>query len=156
MRKKNSRNNVFPLWAGLLIVSSLAPLIAGADQRTGELSVRVDAGLVSLSVYNVSVQDVIDEIAAQSDVRVVQHVALDRVITLNLDRQPLPDVLDEILKNDSYQLYQGVSNEDEDEAEGSYVELVEYLRMGVLNLFTEAVDVEGPSDSSYDPSSTLH
>lgn len=46
--------------------------------------------------------------------------------------------------------------EDEDEAEGSFLELVEYLRMGVLNLFTESVDVEGESDSSYDPSSTLH
>jgi len=117
VRKKNSRNNVFPLWAGLLIVGSLAPLFAGAEDRAGDLSVRVDAGLVSLSAYNVSVQDVIDEIATQSDLRVVRHVTLDRVVTLNLDRQPLPDALDEILKNDSYQLYQGVSNEDEAEAE---------------------------------------
>ncbi len=95
---------MFPLWAGLLIVSSLAPLFAGASDRTGELSVRVDDGLVSVTAHNVSVQD-------------VQHVALDRIITLNLDRQPLPDVLDEILKNDSYQLYQGVSNEAEAEAD---------------------------------------
>ena len=107
---------MFPLWAGLLIVGSLAPLFAGANDGTDKLSVRVDDGLVSLSANNVSVQDVIDEIAIQSDLRVVQHVALDRVITLNLGRQPLPEVLDEILKNDSYQLYQGVSNEEEAEA----------------------------------------
>ena len=113
MWKKTSVGNVFPLWAGLLILGSLAPLFAGANDRTGELSVRVDDGLISLSAHNVSVQDVIDEIATQSDLRLVQHVALDRVITLNLDRQPLPEVFDEILKNDSYQLYQATSVGDE-------------------------------------------
>ena len=104
---------MFPLWAGLLIVGSLAPFVAGANEGEDELSVRIDGGLISLSAHKVSVQEVIDEIATQSDLRVVQHVALDRVITLNLGRQPLPEVLDEILKNDSYQLYQATSGEDE-------------------------------------------
>ena len=108
---------MFPLWAGLLILGSLAPFFAGADDRTGELSVRVDDGLVSLTASDVPVQDVIQEIATQSDLRIVQHVTLDRAITLNLDRQPLSDVLDEILKNNSYQLYQGVSSDDEAEAD---------------------------------------
>ena len=103
---------MFPLWAGLLIVGSLAPFFAGANDGA-ELSVRVDNGLVSLSAQNVALQDVIQAIATQSDLRVVQHVALDRVVTLNLDRQPLPDALDELLANNSYQLYQGVSLEDE-------------------------------------------
>ena len=108
---------MFPLWAGLLIVSSLAPLFAGASDRTGELSVRVDGGLVSLVARDVPVQDVLQEIATQSDLRVVQHVALDRVITLIIGRQPLPEVLDEILKNVSYQLYQATSNADEAESD---------------------------------------
>ena len=112
-RKTNSRNTMFPLWAGLLILGSLAPLFAGANERTDVLSVQVDGGLVSVTARNIPVQNLLQEIATQTDLRVVQHVALDRVITLNLDRQPLPDVLDEILKNDSYQLYQATSGEDE-------------------------------------------
>jgi len=106
------RTTVFPLWAGLLILGSLAPLIAGADERTGDLSVRVDAGLVSLSAYNISVQDVIDEIATQSDLRVVQHVTLNRVVNLSFERQSLPDALDEVLENDSYQLFQAATHEE--------------------------------------------
>ncbi len=86
---------MFPLWAGLLILGSLAPLVAGANEGEDKLSVRIDDdGLISLSANNVSVQDVIDEIATQSDLRVVQHVALDRVVTLNLSRQQLPVALD--------------------------------------------------------------
>jgi uncharacterized protein len=45
--------------------------------------------------------------------------------------------------------------DDPEEAEESYMELVEYLRFGVLNLFTEATAVEG-GDPSRDPGSTLH
>jgi len=104
---------VFPLWAGLLILGSLAPLCAGANERADSLSVQVDKGLVSVTALNVPIQDVLNEIAAQSDLRVIQHVTLDRVITLNLDWQSLPDALDEILKNDSYQLYQAPAGEDE-------------------------------------------
>ena len=130
----NSRNIVFPLWAGLLILGSLAPLFAGASDRTGELSVRVDDGLISLSAHNVSVQDVIDEIATQSDLRVVQHVALDRAITLNLARQPLPNALDKILKNDSYQLYQATSSEDEAESDNPVP--------GTLWIFSEGSSLE--------------
>ncbi len=100
------RTTVFPLWAGLLILGSLAPLFAGAGERTDELLVRVDDGLVSVTARNVPIQDVLQEIATQCDLRFVQHVALDRVITLITDRQPLPDVLDEILSEESYQLFQ--------------------------------------------------
>ena len=131
--KNPKRITVFPLWAGLLILGSLAPLVAGANEGEDKLSVRVDDGLVSLIARDVPVQDVLQEIAAQSDLRIVQHVALDRLITLNLDRQPLPDALDEILKNDSYQLYQGVSNEDEAEAEAEGVNPVP----GTLWIFSE-------------------
>ncbi len=108
---------MFPLWAGLLILGSLAPLFALANERAGELSVQVDKGLVSVTAQDVPIQDVLNEIAAQSDLRVIQHVALDRVITLNLDRQSLPDALDEILTNDSYQLYQEPAGENEAESD---------------------------------------
>ena len=73
---------------------------------------RVDDGLVSLTARNVPVQDVVREIAAHSDLRLVQHLVPDRVVNLVLERQPLPVVLDEILRNDSYLLYQSVSSED--------------------------------------------
>ena len=118
MRKRHNGDNVFPLWAGLLIVSSLVPLFAGANEGEDRLSVGIDDdGLVSLTARNIPVQNVLQEIATQTDLRVVQHVPLDRVVTLNVERQPLPAVLDELLKNDSYQLYQGVSIEDEDAAD---------------------------------------
>ncbi len=106
VKKANSRNNVFPLWAGLLIAGSLAPLFAGANERTDELLVRVDDGLVSVTARNVPIRAVLQEIATQCDLRFVQHVALDRVVTLIIDRQPLPDVLDQILSEESYQLFQ--------------------------------------------------
>jgi hypothetical protein len=125
---------VFPLWAGLLIVSSLAPLFAGANERADQVSVQVDRGLVSVTARNVPIQDVIDEIATQIDLRVVQHVALDRVVTLNLAQQPLPDALDEILKNDSYQLYQATSSEDEAKSDNPVP--------GTLWIFSEGSSLE--------------
>jgi len=97
---------VFPLWAGLLIAGSLAPFFAGAGERADELLVRVDDDLVSVTARNVPIQVVLQEIATQCDLRFVQHVVLDRVVTLIIDRQPLPDVLDKILSEESYQLFQ--------------------------------------------------
>jgi hypothetical protein len=138
-KKRNSRDNVFPLWAGLLIVGSLAPLLAGAGERTDQMSVQIDGGLVSVTANDVPMQEVLDEIATLSGLRIVQHVALDRTITLNLDRQPLPDVLDELLKNDSYQLYQGVFGDDEAETDNPIP--------GTLWIFSEG--------SSLDPAATV-
>ena len=114
--KKNSQNYLIPLWAGLLILGSLAPLLAGANERIGELSVQFDHDLVSLNAHNVALQDVLQEIAKQGNLRIVQHVALDRLITLSVERQVLPELLAAILKDDSYQLYQGVPNADEIES----------------------------------------
>jgi yecA family protein len=45
--------------------------------------------------------------------------------------------------------------DDPEEAEESYMEIVEYLRFGVLNLFMEATAIE-IGDASLDPSTTLH
>lgn len=101
------------LWAGLLLFGSLALTSADATERTDELSVHVDDDLVSLTAHNVPVQDIIQALVTRYDLRLVQHVSLDRIITLRVEQQPLPDVLGDILRNDSYQLYLATSsNED--------------------------------------------
>lgn len=113
--RNNKRAILFPLWAGLLILGSLAPPFAAASEHTDELSVRVHDGLVSLTARNTSVQDVIEEIAIQAGLRIVQHAALDGTVNLHFRGRPLPDVLGEILSNDSYQLFQRITSGDEDE-----------------------------------------
>ncbi len=109
--KKNSQYYPIPLRVGLLILGSLALPFAAADGRSGKLSVLVDDDLITLNAHNVALQDVLEEIALQSNLRIVQHVALDRLITLIVERQPLPDAVGEILKNESYQLFQRISND---------------------------------------------
>jgi len=110
---KCSRTSMMTRWAGLLIFSSLVPAFVVADEGISDLQVRVDDGLVSVIAQDVPVRDVLREIAVKNDLRLVQHVVLDRLVSLTIERQPLPDVLDEILEDDSYQLYQGVSGEDD-------------------------------------------
>ncbi len=105
---------LFSLWAGLLVISGLAPPFAGATESTDAMSVQFDAGLVSVSASDVPVRDVIEAIADQAGLRLVEHVELDREVTLDIDRQPLPDVLAVILENDSYTLYQAMPNADND------------------------------------------
>lgn len=100
------RNFLVPLWAGLLIVGSLAPPFAVAGEHGGSLSVHIDDGLITLTARNAALQDVLAEIAAQSNLRVVQHVPLDRIVSLAMEAQPLPEVLKHVLADDSYQLYQ--------------------------------------------------
>ena len=102
-----------PLGAGLLILGSLAPPFAGANEPSGQLSVQFDDDLISLNADNVALQDVLQEIAKQTNLRLVQHVALDRTITLIVVKQSLPEVLATILRNDSYLLFQRVANDDE-------------------------------------------
>jgi len=112
-----NRNTRFKLWAGLLILSSLAPLVVTADENTSELQITVDKGLVSLVARDVPLQDVVREIAVQYELRLVQHVTLDRLVSIEIERQPLPQVLDEILADEGYQLYRMVENEDDADAE---------------------------------------
>jgi len=104
-----------PLWAGLLILSGLAPSSAGASESTVAMAVAVDDGLVSVFANNVAVGDLIEAIARQAELRLVGHVDLDRLITLDVEHQPLPELLAEILKDDSYQLYQAMPGDDDSE-----------------------------------------
>ena len=109
-----SHRTMLSVWAGLLLISSLAPAIAGATESTDALSVRFDDGLVSVAASNMPVRDVIEAIADQAGLRLVEHVALDRQVTLDIDRQPLPDALALLLENDSYTLYQAMPGNDVD------------------------------------------
>jgi len=110
--KTSNRNILFPLWAGLLIISGLAPPFAGATESTVAMSVSFDEGLVSVSASNVPVRDVIEAISDQAGLRLVEHIELDRQVTLDIDRQPLPDALAVLLENDSYTLFQAIPSTD--------------------------------------------
>jgi HEAT repeat protein len=115
-RKRHAR---FNLWAGLLIISSLVPLAAMADQNLSELRMTVNEGLVSLTARDVPLQDVVSQIAKQYDLRLVQHVVLDRLVSIEVDDKSLPDLLDAIFDNESYQLYRAVAIEDDANADKS-------------------------------------
>ena len=104
----------FPLWAGLLVLSGLAPLFAGAEEAINDLSVRVADRLVTVIARDVPMHRVIEAIAEQAELRVVQHATLDHSVSLDIENRPLPDVLDAILRGESYQLFQ--SSHDIDEA----------------------------------------
>ena len=103
---------LFSLWAGLLLISGLAPPFAGATESTDAMSVQFDDGLVSVTASSVPVRYVIEAIADQAGLRLVEHVELDRQVTLDIDRQPLPDALAVLLENDSYTLFQAIPSTD--------------------------------------------
>ena len=110
---KRKRCTRFTEWAGLLIISSLAPLVVSADETASELRISVDDGLVSLTARNATLQDVVQIIAAQYELRLVQHVALDRLVSLEFERLPLPDLLNKLFEHESYQLYRAVEEADD-------------------------------------------
>ena len=112
--KTSNRNILFPLWAGLLVISGLAPPFVGATESTVAMSVSLDNGLVSVSASSVPVRDVIEAIADQAGLRLVEQVELDQQVTLDIDRQPLPDALAVLLENDSYTLFQAIPSTDND------------------------------------------
>jgi hypothetical protein len=112
--KTSNRNILFPLWAGLLVISGLAPPFVGATESTVAMSVSFENGLVSVSASSVPVRDVIEAIADQAGLRLVEQVELDQQVTLDIDRQPLPDALAVLLENDSYTLFQAIPSTDND------------------------------------------
>lgn len=100
------------------MLSSLAPFVSMADEHSSDLTVTVDDGLVSLTARNAPLEDVVREIAAQHDLRLIQHVALDRFVSFEIDQQPLADVLEELLEFESYQLYRAAEDDDAADADG--------------------------------------
>lgn len=110
-RTTNSLTSLVPLWAGLLLLGS--PVLFGATVPAGgELQVQVDNGLVSVTADEVPLDIVVREIADQADLRLIQHIALDRLVSSSLDKRPLSEALDQLLASYSYQLYLGVADGD--------------------------------------------
>ena len=77
-----------------------------ADSATSYLNVEMSDDLVTLKAHNVSVRDVLDEIARQSDLIVVSHGPLHGRLTLELERLPLFEALRRIMRDQSYLLHQ--------------------------------------------------
>ncbi len=111
--KKSSRRGLIPLGAGLLILGGSVP--SWADEAPVAAStLLVEDGLVTLTADSVPVGDLIREIALRADLRLVQHVALQELVSVDFDRRPLADVLGELLRHNSYQLYQAADGPSEE------------------------------------------
>ena len=135
---------LFSLWAGLLVISGLAPPFAGATETTDPTSVQFDDGLVSVSASSVPVRYVIEAIADQAGLRLVEQVELDRQVTLDIDRQPLPDALALLLENDSYTLFQAMPGNDDDAIPGTLWVFSEGTSLApAATVFYEAVLYQG-------------
>lgn len=93
-------------WWGLLVFSSLLPFFAAADEKAPLTQVTFENGLVSIVANNVPVAELVQEIAAKGDLRVVQHVDLGGTVSLNVSRITLPAALGLVLEKVSYQLFQ--------------------------------------------------
>ena len=76
----------------MLIVNSVTAQDAfedrqvSADSTTSYLNVEMSDDLVTLKAHNVSVRDVLDEIARQNNLSVVSHAPLHGRLTLELER----------------------------------------------------------------------
>lgn len=95
-----------PLWVGLLLCSSPAFVPAVADDDARRVWMSIDNGLVTLNARNEPLQMVIEDLATLAGLRLVQHVDLDRVVSISMNEQPLPVVLEQLLADNSYQLFQ--------------------------------------------------
>ena len=140
----------FPLWAGLLLISGLAPICGAAAEHAAALLVRVDEERVSVTARDVRLADIVREIAAKCDLRLVEHVALDRQVSIEIDSQPLPDALDDILDGESYQLYSAVAKDDATAADERIPGVLWIFSKGsalapAATLYLEAVILEGDS-----------
>ena len=113
MRKKTIRRILAsPLWAGLLILGSLAPPFATHAEVANDFALRVADGLVSLSADGASLQQIIDEVVLQADLRLIQHGSLEQAVTVTVREKPLDEFFDELLKDQSYQLFRATGNVD--------------------------------------------
>ena len=97
---------VSPLWAGLLILGGLAPTLASQAENSSGFELRVANGLVSLAADKASLQQIVDEVALQAELQLIQHGTLNGAITVTIDERPLDAFFDDLLKDHSYQLFQ--------------------------------------------------
>ena len=93
-------------WWRLLVLSSLFPFLAAANYNARQPEIVFTDGLVSIVANDAAVADVIQEIVAKGNLRVVQHANLSGTISLEIAHATLPVALDRILQDVSYQLFQ--------------------------------------------------
>lgn len=103
---RNSRTLLVPLWAGLLLLGG--PVQSSAADDVGGLVVDYDRGQLTLHADDVPLDFVLRELAEEAGLRLVQHVALDRHVSVDFESAALPDVLAELLADESYQLYRAI------------------------------------------------
>lgn len=108
---RHKRTLLVPLWAGLLLLGS--PVQSWAAGEAGDLRVHCEHGRVTLRANDVPLDFVLQELAVAANLRLTQHVALDRRVTLDVDSVPVRDVLAELLQEESYQLYAAVDMAEE-------------------------------------------
>ncbi len=90
------------LWPRLLLVSSLAPFAANG----ATLDVSVNEGWVTLHAENAQVGNILEALAAETGLKLVNQASADRQISLRLERMSLADTLKRLLGNDSsFQLH---------------------------------------------------
>lgn len=109
LKKRMMTTNRFPpigWWWRLLVISSLFPFSVLAVENQQHLELSFSNGLVSILATDARVSDVVQEIAAKSNLRIVQHANLSGTISLELTQVSLSAALDEVLEDVSYQLFQ--------------------------------------------------
>ncbi len=91
---------------GVTAQSAFADRQVSADSVTSYLHVEISNDLVTLRAHNVGLHYVLDEIARRIDLIIVSHVPLDGRVTLELERLPLFEALNRIMRGQSYLLHQ--------------------------------------------------
>jgi len=110
------------------------------DGAAGYLEVTMSDDLVTLKAHNVSVRQVLDEIARQSDLIVVSQVPLHGRLTLELERLALFEALRRIMRGQSHLLYQAQP------ATGTRV--AKHERRSTLWVFSDGAAVEPGHDQA--------
>ena len=95
-------------WARLLLIGSLVSLCAHAGAAGEQLRIDIADGRVSIAASDVPLSDLLQEIAARTELRIVQHAVLEGNVSLQVEQASLADALGDVLAGHSYQLYQGV------------------------------------------------
>jgi len=97
----------------LLVITVVRAQVIGdmALPATDEsyLNVVVEHGRVTLTAENVRTQYVLDELARQNDMTIVQNGFIKGIITLEFERQPLALALNRLLRDEKYLLHQAQS-----------------------------------------------
>jgi vesicle coat complex subunit len=92
----------------LLLLGGLVHPFAGVAT---ELSMQVDNDLISVEAEDAPLQLLVEELAARTGLRLVQHVTLDQQVSVDTEYESLNQALDELLGEYSYQLFQAQADD---------------------------------------------